>query len=820
MLVFTFMSFLVWYYTKGLLSLFSITRNLLWFLLEFFSIQELFLTLFSPWHRDVSQKYWRGFDPVRLIQLLAENALSRVIGSMVRFSVIVVGLTAFILAGIFSVLVFVMWVTFPVAFLAFLVLGISEGSSVYWVLSVMVLSIFLLALMQYLRAQQEEVLSRPEALLRQFWFSRVLNRVGIEISKERLHSLRSLDELGEMLREHHVPEEDFQQALTWEQKLEVDRKNRSAFWKLENLRKVRPIARQWRFGFTPNIDRYGFDILSRGSFEDMRVCAHPRELESMKMTLLRPEQNCVLLVAPSGTGKKSIIQFLAKQTRERSAHVFSPGERLINIDLDRVFSARNEGEYPQETIEQLFSEAVYAGNITLVIENIDRYMGEGAVRFGTIDLSSLLVKYLPIPSFRIIATVSGQGYHDSLERNEGILQYLEIIELEAIDDATALSVLLDFFDTDEKKTVVFTIGAFRTIIRYSGRFHPTVPLPERALDVAKETALYWQQHPDGPFITQKTVDTFVSFKTGVPLGDIQVSEKEKLVRLEKILAERVVGQPEAVRQVARALKRSRAGMSDSTRAIGSFLFLGPTGVGKTELAKVLSKAYFGKTGSLVRLDMSEFQSSNAVDRLMGSRDLNIPGQLTTMVRDHPYGVLLLDELEKADGGVLDLFLQILDEGFFTDAFGQKVIFTNLIIIATSNAGANVIKERFQAGMDTESVHREIIEYITDKNIFRVEFLNRFDGVIFFRPIAGGELIEVCKILLSELADSIKKNRGIILEFQEGVPEKVVELGYDPVFGARAVKRFIAETVESKIADVVIERNPSPGDIVVVRAEDI
>lgn len=814
------MSFLAWYYTKGLLLLFLVVRNLLWFLLEFFSVQELFLTLFSPWHRDVSQKYWRGFDPVRFIQLFAENAISRVIGAIVRFFVIVVGLIVFIGAGIFSIIIFIMWVTFPATFLVFLILGISQGVAVYWVVSFLVFLVFVFALMQYGRIQKEDALSRPNAFLGQLWFSRALNRVGVDISKEELHSIQSLDKLGEVLREYHVPEEDFQQALTWEQSLETEHRNRAVFWRAENLRKVQPIARQWRFGFTPHLDRYGSDILSQGSFEDMRVCAHTRELESMKMTLLRPQQNCVLLVAPSGTGKRSIIKFLAKQTRERSANVFSPGERLINIDLDRVFSSKNDGEYPQEIIEQLFSEAIYAGNITLVIENLDRYVGDGAMRSGTIDLSSLLIKYFPIPNFRIIATVSGQGYHDSFERNEGILQYLEIIELEAIDDATALLVLLDFFDMDEKRNVIFTIGAFRTIIRYSGRFHPAVPLPERALDVAKETILYWQQHPDGPFITQKTVDAFVSFKTGVPLGDIQVSEKEKLVRLEKILAERVVGQPEAVRQVAHALKRSRAGMNDSTKAIGSFLFLGPTGVGKTELAKVLSKVYFGKTGSLVRLDMSEFQNPNAVDRLMGSRDLNIPGQLTTVVRDHPYGVLLLDELEKADSGVLDLFLQILDEGFFTDAFGQRVMFTNLIIIATSNAGANVIKERFQAGIDIESVHKEIVEYITEKNIFRVEFLNRFDGVIFFRPIAGDNLVEVCRILLDELADSIKKNRGIVLEFQEGVPERVVELGYDPVFGARAVKRFIAETVESKIADVIIERNPLPGDVVVVKVGDI
>lgn len=793
--------------------LLGVVRNFLWFFFEFFSIRELSSTLFSPWHRDVSRKYWRGFDPVRWTRLVAENLVSRVIGAIVRLCVIFFGLLLCLVMATFAVLFLGIWILFPVVVVVSIFLGSAQGEILYGLLGVVSICVGIVSFFHHKKMRNDAVPSHAEEFFKRKWFCRVLHRVGIDISESALQTFRSSVEIGELLEEHSVSETDFQQALAWEQMLERDRAHRVAFWRVENLRRIRPLARQWRFGFTPHIDQYGFDILSLKGFEEIRICAHPEELESMKMTLFRPSQNSILLVAPPGTGRKSLIQFLAKQVLDRSTDVFSSGERLIALDLDRIISSNQDADSAREFIEQVFSEAVFAGNITLVIEDIDRYFAEEKT-----GLVSILGKYLPLSGFRMIATTSGQGFHTSIERNEGILENLEVIELAILDEKKALLVLLDAFDNVERKRVLFTLGALRNIVRYSSRFHPLVPLPERALDMAKEALVYWQQHPKEAFITEKTIDAFVSLKTGVPLGEIQISEKEKLARLEAILTKRVIGQPEAVRQVARSLKRFRAGINGSTRAIGSFLFLGPTGVGKTELAKELSRAYFGKAGSLVRLDMSEFQAIHSLDRLIGSRELNLPGYLATLVRDTPYGVLLLDELEKAEKGILDLFLQILDEGFFTDAFGQKVVFTQMIIIATSNAGAEIIRKRFQEGGAVESVQKEIIEYFSDKNIFRVEFLNRFDGIVLFRPIEGKNLIEVARILLGELSDSVKENRGIVVEFGEGVPEEVAQMGYDPVFGARSIKRYIADVMESRIVDSLLQRNVSSGDRVRVEAQ--
>lgn len=811
------MSFFLWYYTKGLGSLAGIAKNLALFVLDFFSVKELFLTLFSPWHRDVGQKFWQGFDPVRFARLFIGNMMSRVIGAIVRFFVIVFGLGVFLGVGTLGCVAVFVWVALPAVFFGCVWMG-SVGDAWYWAgaaVAVAVACLSLVAYRDFARSAQEN----SNRMFRERWFYRALLRVGVPDPEEVMRGVRTREEVVELLKERRIYVEDFSVAVWWERLVAEDRRSKAAFWRVENLRRVRPLASQWRFGFTPHLDRYGYDMALMRGLESVRVCAHPKELESMKMTMTRGDQNCVLLVAPSGSGKRSLVEFLAKEFRERSITVFSPGTRFMRIDLDRVFAEAGK-ESPRDLVERLCIEATLAGNIVLVLEDVDRYMGEAAQQSGVTDISSILAKYVSVPDFRLIATSTAGGFHTSIERNEGFLKNLEVIDLDPVDDGTALSVLLDAFDTLEENRVVFTIAAFRSAIRHSTRFHPATPLPERALDVANEAILFWQQHPEGVFITEKTIDAFVSFKTGVPLGDIQVSEREKLVRLEQMLAERVIGQPEAVREVAAAMKRARTGMGDGARPIGSFLFLGPTGVGKTELAKTLAKAYFGKAGSLVRIDMSEYQNGTAVERLIGSREQNLPGYLASIVRDTPYGVLLLDELEKADGGVLDLFLQILDEGFFTDAFGQKTMFTNMILIATSNVGSVIIQKRFSEGVSVDEVRKEIIEYVTEKNIFRTEFLNRFDGVVIFRPIENEAIVSVCRILLEELAETIWKNRGVKLEFDESAVQAVANGGYDPLFGARSLKRYIAGMIETKIADALIARNPERGETLRIAKEDI
>jgi len=319
-------------------------------------------------------------------------------------------------------------------------------------------------------------------------------------------------------------------------------------------------------------------------------------------------------------------------------------------------------------------------------------------------------------------------------------------------------------------------------------------------------------------VEKEDVFNLVRAKTNIPVGEIKEEERAGLVDMEDILHKRVIGQDEAIKVVSDAVRRARSGIQNSKRPMGTFLFIGSTGVGKTETAKALAEIFFKNEEAISRLDMSEYQGEDAVDKLIGSFENGRSGLLANILREKPYGVLLLDELEKASKGVHDLFLQIIDEGVFSDMKGKKVNARNVVLIATSNAGSDLIWKMSQNNVPYENFKKELVDTIIDRGIFKPEFLNRFDAVVTFQPLKSDELRQIAVLMLGGLRKRLK-NQGIDLLINEVLVDYLMKQGSDPKFGARPMNRAIQDKVEIKIAKMLISGKIKNGSTVEFKEED-
>ena len=354
----------------------------------------------------------------------------------------------------------------------------------------------------------------------------------------------------------------------------------------------------------------------------------------------------------------------------------------------------------------------------------------------------------------------------------------------------------------------------------AGSFIQNVPFPEKAISLLSEVLSYVSSHAlIGNVVTQDHVTEVISKKTGIPLGRIEGEEKAKLLNMEELLHNRIIGQDQAVKHVAAALRRIRSGITERKRPIGTFLFLGPTGVGKTETAKALAAVYFGSDERMIRLDMTEYQEAASINRLIGNADTAAEAQFANAIRENPFSLVVLDELEKAHPNVMNLFLQILDEGRLTDAFEKKVSFKNTIIIATSNAGAEFIREYVKTGQNLSSIATRLLEHLMKSSIFKPEFLNRFDATIVFSPLTMDEVKQIAALMLRGLAARLE-NKGYVVTMEDALADEAAKRGFDQIFGARELRRFIQEKLENVIADRIIKGEYKEGDTISLTVTDL
>lgn len=814
------MEFVYWYYTKGVRGFFRVWENLLYFYLRFFSVKRLFLTLFSYWKKDLVPRDWRGWRPVKATQVFLVNQMFRVFGAIVRSVIIFIALLMESLTLALGIVLLVVWALFPLL-AATSIIGIFLGAPIL-IIAVIGLGVFFaIAYRAFIHSQKVPYSDMPlQMLSKQEWFERVLMRTGLTVDELTDENVNDEKKFQKLLKTHDLTAEEFNESLRWEIHLQEKEEHEKEFWTRESLLSIPPIGKQWTYGYTVNLDEYAIELSSHDptEYKDTELIGYEEEIEMVRLALERKDQNNVLLIGDAGIGKKSAVHYLAKLIRQGRIEGMLDEVRFMLVDLsEAVSSATDKGDNPEHVLHTLFKEATYAGNIVLIIENIGKYLG--SAKASSVNIAAVIDEYLALPTFRILATSTKGEYHRIIEKHDNVMKNFEVVEVKEPSEQEALRILLQKFESEEKQQIIFSYQSLREIIKKSSQLGKIIPLPERAIDLAYEVLLYWKKDPAG-VIDPDIVYKVISLKTGVTHGIVNDEERTKLLNLEKILHRRVIGQNGAIDQISDVIRKMRAGIGNEKKPIGSFLFLGPTGVGKTETAKALAEAHFGNENRMIRFDMSEYQTQEGFGRLIGSEGTGSPGILTSKIKDNPFSLILLDELEKAYSGVLDLFLQVLDEGMITDAFGEKVSFRGAIIIATSNAGAQLIKELVEKNTPADEISRKLIDHIVQEGIFRVEFLNRFDDVIFFKVLNDQQLEEVVALMLRRFALRLGKEKNIIVEFGQGVIRKIIQRGYDPVFGARSVARYIADSIEDIIAKKIIGGEVKKGEKLIMTKEDV
>lgn len=609
------------------------------------------------------------------------------------------------------------------------------------------------------------------------------------------------------------PEKQVEQVAEWIRLQSHIEDERNRFVKLAALKPNTAMDRLMTARQTPTLDQFAEDLtlLARNGYISP-IYGREEELEAI-FQAFDGGANGIVLVGEQGAGKMALVEAIARKMVEEDVPSVLFDRRLVSVHLPRLIAA-GDSDGALERLLSLLAEVRAGGNAVLVLQGIDVLAGIGA---GTLDLSEAFASELERGGFSVIATCTPNAWTESMERRT-LGAKLTKMNVRPPDIEGAVPMLMVRSGHIEyEQGVYFSYAALTTAAQFADRFIREVALPESALDLLQASAVLARStHGVGSFVSVEDVATIVQRKTGVPVQAVATDESQKLLHLEDRMHTRVIGQSEAVTQVAQALRRARAELRDGKRPMGSFLFLGPTGVGKTELAKTLADEYFGSADAMVRLDMSEYQDRRSIDRLIGAAGDPKGGLLTEAVRLKPFSLLLLDELEKAHPDLLTLFLQVLDDGRLTDGIGRTVDFTHTIIIATSNAGSAFIQDSVKRGDSLERIRTGLLEQEL-RSTFRPEFLNRFDGVIVFSPLSMDDVTRIAWLMIHQVVKRLE-DKGITFQADDLAVEGLAKAGFDPLYGARPLRRVIQDKLENPLADALLRGELPRGTRVFMQAD--
>ena len=567
------------------------------------------------------------------------------------------------------------------------------------------------------------------------------------------------------------------------------------------------------------------DLAAGGAFDP--VVGRTEEIRRAIQILSRRSKNNPVLVGEPGVGKTAVAEGLAMCVAQGQAPAELKNKRIVSLDIPAMLAGtKYRGDF-EERVKSVLRDVRRAGDIILFIDELHTIIGAGSAE-GAIDAANILKPALGRGEVQIIGATTPEEYRRHIEKDAALERRFQPVKVGEPDREQTMEMLRSVRTPLERHHGVrLTAGAMRAAYELSVRYINDRFLPDKAIDLLDEAAA--AVHVAGERITVETQDVaqVVSMWTGVPVTGLDADESLRLLTLEKQLRERIIGQDEAVSAVARAIRRGRVGLKDPGRPVGSFMFLGPTGVGKTELCRALAATVYGDEGAIIRLDMSEYMEKHSVSRLIGSPPGYVGyedgGQLTEKVRRKPWSVVLFDEIEKAHEDVWGILLQIMDDGHLTDSAGRRIDFSNTVIVMTSNIGAKAITEnRPQLGFtcgaepDGETMRSRVMEEL--RATFRPEFLNRVDETIIFRRLGEEDMLEITQTLLTRVAERFNA-LGLELSVPPETAQWLAHEGYDERFGARPLRRTLQHSLEDTAADMLLDGRIARGDRVTAVAAD-
>ncbi len=644
---------------------------------------------------------------------------------------------------------------------------------------------------------------------------------------------------------------------------------------------------------TPTLDQLGVDLTAAARAGKLdQVIGREQEIQRVVQILSRRTKNNPVLAGEPGVGKTAIVEALAQRIASNEIPDTLQGKRLVTLDMGAlVAGTKYRGEF-EERLKKVIEEIKSSGNCVLFIDEIHTIVGAGAAE-GAVDASNILKPSLARGELQCIGATTLNDYRKYVERDPALERRLQPVRVDEPSNEETVEILRGVKSHyEEHHKVNITDEALKSAAALAARFIPDRFLPDKAIDLIDEagsrvrlrgsatpSALTdamkvleqvrkekdeaiasqqyeaaaelrdrelhanedlenrereWQEDRDKErrFVTEEDIAEVVSMWTGIPVTRLAQEETERLLRMEEDLHKRIIGQDEAIVNIAKSVRRARAGLKDPRRPIGVFMFLGPTGVGKTELVRALAEFMFGNEDNMIRLDMSEFQERHTVARLIGAPPGYVGydegGQLTEGVRRKNYCAVLLDEIEKAHPEVFNILLQIFDSGTLTDARGRRVDFRNSILVMTSNLGSDLIKRETTMGFSVktddaqteESSYQRMKDKVMEevKRFFRPEFLNRIDATVVFHQLTRVEILEIVDLMMNQVRKELE-DKQVELELTDAAREYLGETGFDPVMGARPLRRLIQNEVEDRLSDEILSGRLSAGDIALVDVED-